>query len=71
MSVKSAENSTAPISKRQVKLLYQIFKLEQLIDDAIQALVKEVNSREILTYQEETEGESNITSNRREDQNHL
>ena len=33
-------------------------KLEQLIDDAVHALVEEVNSREILAYQEETEGES-------------
>ncbi len=33
-------------------------KLEQLIDDAVYALVEEVNSREIPTHQEETEGES-------------
>ena len=38
MSNEISGDSKAPIIEKQVKLLYQIFKLEQLIDDAIHTL---------------------------------
>ena len=60
MSGKSAEDPRAPITKQQVKLLHQISKLKQLMNDAVYVLVKEVNSRETPAYQEEIEEESSI-----------
>src|SRR6266498_5518620 len=62
MSMKQATDPKAPISEKQVKLLYRILKLEQLMDDTVHALVEEVNSRKIPTYQEETEGESSTAA---------
>src|SRR6266498_1201060 len=59
MNSETAGNLTAHISTKQVKLLYRISKLKQLMDDAVHVLVEEVNSRGIFTYQEETERESN------------
>ena len=59
-TVEQVTDPKAPISEKQKKLLHQISKLEQLMDDAVHALVEEVNSRGILAYQEETEGESSI-----------
>ncbi len=50
MSSESAENSKVPLTKKQVKLLHQISKLEQLIDDIVYALVEEVNSQGTPTY---------------------
>ena len=58
MSTEQAPDPKATVSEKQVKLLHQISKLEQLIDDAIYALAEEVNSQGIPAYQEETEGES-------------
>src|SRR6266542_1524272 len=58
MNSETAGNLTAHISTKQVKLLYRISKLKQLMDDAVHVLVEEVNSRGIPAYQEETEGES-------------
>src|SRR6266540_5516815 len=59
MSTEQVTDPKALISEKQVKLLYRILKLEQLMDDAVHVLVEEVNSRGIFTYQEETERESN------------
>ncbi len=58
MSTEQATDPKAPISEKQVKLLHWISKLEQLMDDAVHALVKEVNIRGIPMHQEETEEES-------------
>ncbi|SRR6266540_5769902 len=48
----------APLNEKQIKLLHQISKLEQLMDDTVYALVEEVNNRETPVYQIETEGKS-------------
>jgi len=53
-------SETAPITEKQVRLLHQIFKLEQLIDNAVHALVEEVNGWGTPAYQKEIEGESSI-----------
>ncbi len=58
MSTKAAKDLTAIIIEKQKKLLYRISKLEQLMDDAVHALVEKVNSQGTPTYQEEIEGES-------------
>ncbi len=55
------QDPKASIIEKQVKLLHQISKLEQLIDNAVHALVKEFNGRRIPTYQEEMEGKSSTT----------
>ncbi len=44
MSSEPAGDPKAPITKKQVKLLYQIFRLKQLIDDTVHIIVEEVNS---------------------------
>ncbi len=58
ISTEPARNSIMSIINKQKKLLYQISKLKQLMNDAVYALVKEVNSWGIPAYQEETEEES-------------
>ncbi len=50
MSTESAEDLTILVSEKQKKLLYWIFKLEQLMDDAVYTLVEEINSQEISAY---------------------
>jgi len=44
ISNESARDPKVLIIEKQVKLLYRISKLKQLIDDAVHALVEEVNS---------------------------
>ncbi len=44
MSSEAAEDSKTPITKKQVKFLHRIFKLEQLMDNAVHVLVEEINS---------------------------
>ncbi len=50
MNTESVRDLTAPISKKQKKLLHQISKLKWLIDDTVHALVEEVNSRGTPMY---------------------
>jgi len=58
MSSKATRNPIVSITEKQVKFLYKIFKLEQLIDDVIYTLVKEINSWGTLAYQKKTEEKS-------------
>jgi len=58
MCTEMAGDPSTLISEKQMKLLHRISKLEQLMNEAVHVLVKEVNSQGILAYQEETEGES-------------
>ncbi len=66
MNTESVKDPTAPISKKQKKLLHQISKLKWLIDDTVHALVEEVNSRGTPMYQKETKGESNTLHTEKE-----
>ncbi len=58
ISTEPAGDPATLMSEKQVKLLYRISKLKQLMDEAVHTLVKEVNGQGILAYQEETEEES-------------
>ncbi len=50
MSTEAVRDLTAPITEKQVKLLYWISKLEQLMDNVVYILVEEVNNQETLAY---------------------
>ena|SRR6266511_4595681 len=58
MSSEPMGDPKASITEKQTKLLYRISKLKQLMNNAIYALVKEVNGRRNPAFQEETEGKS-------------
>ncbi len=50
MSTEVVRDPKVPIIEKQVKFLHQILKLKQLMDDAVHALIEEVNSQGISAY---------------------
>ncbi len=66
MSNEISRDPKASIMKKQIRFLYQIFKLEQLMDNAVYALVEEMNSQKIPAYQKKTEKESSTIQTKEE-----